>query len=377
MRNRYFAVAVTALLIFLIGGTAAAQDEREKLPEKTFTPVTQMYTTPVLSQGATGTCWSFSTTSFIESELQRMGRENVDFSEIYTVYKTYQDKADYYIRMHGNSTFSQGAHLYDVVRVIEEYGALPDEAYTGLVKDDTMHNHSEMVRVLKAYVDALLDGRRAPSSKWKNGYANILNAYIGEPPAEFTYNGTEYTPRSYADEFITINPDDYVLFMSFTDQPMWEQGVCYVPDNWMHNDEYWNLPLDDFMRVFDHALRNEFTVVIASDVSEKYFRQGEGYAVLERDLGDEPKMVTPEERQQMWETYETTDDHGMHAVGVATDQDGNVFYLVKNSWGVSPRTGPYEGFIYMGENYMRGKLESYMVHKDGIPADIREKLNIK
>lgn len=371
-------VLLAALIIAALSSVPAVAQDDDKLPEKTFTAVTNMFTTPVLSQGRTGTCWSFSTTSFIESELKRMGMEPVDISEIYTVYKTYQDKAEYYLRLHGNSTFSQGAHLFDAVRVIREYGAIPNDLYTGIVEGDDGHNHGELVRVLKAYVDALLASRRsAPSDKWDEGYANVLDAYIGAPPESFTWEGKEFTPRTFADEYVKINPDDYLMFMSFTDMPMWEKGVCYVPDNWMHNSNYYNLPLDDFIRVFDHALRNEFTVVIASDVSEKNFRQGEGYAVLPRDLEEDPKPVTAEERQQMWDSYQTTDDHGMHAVGVATDQDGNTFYLVKNSWGVSERTGPYKGFIYMGKNYMRGKLESYMVHKDGVPADVLEKLNIK
>ena len=371
-KKSYLLAAI--LVVALMAVPALAQDKKPELPKRTFTPVKEFsYRTPVLSQGATGTCWSFSATSFMESELDRLGKGKYDLSELYTVYKTYVDKADYYVRMHGNSTFSQGAHLYDTVMTYVKDGAVPHEAYTGLLEGDKFHNHGEMVNALKAYLDAMVGGRRPPSAKWKPGFIAIMDSYIGKAPESFEYKGKKYTPKEFAAE-LGLVAEDYIMFTSFTHMPFWEASELVLPDNWKHYKNYYNLPIDDYMKVWRNAFENGFTAVFAGDVSEKFFDQRTtGYAIMDTDLKKFGK-VTQEERQAMWDAGKTTDDHGMHAVGMAKDENGEVYYLVKNSWG---NVGPFNGHIYIHENYMRGKLESFMIHKDAIPEDIRKKLNIK
>lgn len=363
--------------LVIIAPQAFAQDETE-FPEKTFTNVNEIYRTPVLSQGATGTCWSFSASSFWETELERLGKGEINISELFTVYHVYIEKARVYIKMHGNNTFAQGGFGHDFPFVYENFGAVPADVYSGLLEGDEGHNHGELARVLKAYLDALLASRRsAPSHKWMDGFKGILDAYIGTPPAEFEYEGKTYTPRSFADEKLDLNMDDYLQITSYKYLPWYEASEHVIPDNWMHCKCFYNLPLDEFMQVFDNALRNGYSVIVSSDVSEKYFSQKHGYAILERDLEGQKELVTQDEREEMWNNWKTTDDHGMHGVGVATDENGDTFYLVKNSWGVSERTGPYDGHIYMSENFLRAKMHTIYVHKDGVPAEILEKLKIK
>lgn len=364
-----------ALMLLAAWVPVMAQDAVD-MPAKTFTPFgTEIWRTPVLSQGGTGTCWSFSAVSFIESELHRLGKADVDLSEMFNVYKTYLDKADYYVRTMGNSTFSQGAHLYDSFRILKLYGAVPQSVYSGLWADEKNHSHGELERVLSAMMQTLIkDARRAPSLKWRAGFTAVLGSYLGVPPEKFTWEGKEYTPRSFADTFVNLNPDDYVVLTSFSHMPFYKASELVVADNWFHYDGYFNLPLDDYMRAFDNAVRNGYSVVMAADVSEKMFKQKVGYAVLEQDK-DGVKPVIQAEREKMWDNWETTDDHGMHAVGIARDEKGEIYYLVKNSWGVENQ-GPHNGHIYMHENYLRGKMESIMMHKDGLPKDLREKLGL-
>ena len=375
MKKRLILVAV-ALVITLLAVPAFAQQRPEvKMPKKTFTVEKEVWRSDVLSQGATGTCWSFSATSFMESELERLGKGKHDLSEMFTVFNTYMMKADYYLRMHGNNTFAQGGFSHNQLMVLKEFGAVPNEVYTGLWEGEKFHNHSELEKVLKAYLDALLAKRRGtPSNKWSKGFKAVLEAYLGSYPKEFEYKGKKYTPKSFAAE-LGLNPDDYVHITSYSYLPFWKQGEHIIPDNWCHADDFYNVPLDDYIKIFDHALRNGYSTVVSADVSEKMFSMKDGYAVLPRDLKKDAKPITQEEREEMWNNGQTTDDHGMHGVGVAKDEDGNVFYLVKNSWG--EKNGPYGGHIYMGQNYMRAKLHTFMVHKDAIPAEYKEKLGIK
>lgn len=374
MNKRLMVVAI-ALIITLLAVPAFAQQRQEvKMPDKKFTTVNEMWRSDVLSQGRTGTCWSFSATSFMESEVERLGKGKHDLSEIFTVFNTYLMKGDYYIRMQGNNTFAEGGFSHNELMVLKNIGAVPNEVFNGLWEGEPGHDHSELVGVLKSYLDTLLKQRGAPSQKWSKGFKAILEAYLGNYPAEFEYQGKKYTPKSYAAE-LGLNPDDYVHVTSYTYLPFWKQGEHIIPDNWCHADDFYNVPLDDYIKIFDYALRNGFTTVVSADVSEPMFSMKHGYAVLPGDLEKDAKLITQEEREEMWNNGQTTDDHGMHGVGVATDEDGNVFYLVKNSWGAE--NGPYAGHIYMGQNYMRAKLHTFMVHKDGIPKEYWEKLGIK
>lgn len=353
-----------------------------------FETVINLDATDVKNQGSSGTCWSYCTTSFLESEMIRMGKEPVDVAEMYTVRKTYEDKADKYVRLHGHLNFGQGGALLDVMHVIKYYGAVPQEAYEGLEIGFDYNKHGEMEAVLKGIVDAVIEnenGRLSPV--WKTSYDATLNAYLGEDPKEFEYNGKTYTPRSFADEVVGINPDDYVQFTSFTHHPMHEKVMIQVPDNWLWAPAY-NVELDEMMTAIDHALEEGYTISWAADVSEKGFSLKNGVAIIPdrdwKDLSDEEKEdifkgphpqldVTQEIRQLEYDNYQTTDDHGMQITGIATDQEGNKFYIVKNSWGT--KYG-FDGYLYFSEEYVRLKTLSFVVHKDGVPKDIAKAVNM-
>ena len=353
-----------------------------------FETVINLDATDVKNQGSSGTCWSYCTTSFIESEMIRMGKEPVDVAEMYTVRKTYEDKADKYVRLHGHLNFGQGGALLDAMHVIKYYGAVPQEAYEGLEIGFDYNKHGEMEAVLKGIVDAVIEnenGRLSPV--WKTSFDATLNAYLGEDPKEFEYNGKTYTPRSFADEVVGINPDDYVQFTSFTHHPMHEKVMIQVPDNWLWAPAY-NVELDEMMTAIDHALEEGYTISWAADVSEKGFSLKNGVAIIPdrdwKDLSDEEKENivkgphpqldgTPEIRQLEYDNYQTTDDHGMQITGIATDQEGNKFYIVKNSWGT--KYG-FDGYLYFSEEYVRLKTLSFAVHKDGVPKDIAKAVNM-
>lgn len=353
-----------------------------------FETVINLDATDVKNQGSSGTCWSYCTTSFLESEMIRMGKEPVDVAEMYTVRKTYEDKADKYVRLHGHLNFGQGGALLDVMHVIKYYGAVPQEAYEGLEIGFDYNKHGEMEAVLKGIVDAVIEnenGRLSPV--WKTSYDATLDAYLGEDPKEFEYNGKTYTPRSFADEVVGINPDDYVQFTSFTHHPMHEKVMIQVPDNWLWAPAY-NVELDEMMTAIDHALEEGYTISWAADVSEKGFSLKNGVAIIPdrdwKDLSDEEKEdifkgphpqldVTQEIRQLEYDNYQTTDDHGMQITGIATDQEGNKFYIVKNSWGT--KYG-FDGYLYFSEEYVRLKTLSFVVHKDGVPKDIAKAVNM-
>lgn len=374
--NSIFTLVFILLVFSIFSVPSIAQGEKEtKELEKTFTLISEVPRLPVISQGNTGTCWSFSTISFLESELIRMGKGEIDLSEMFVVYNCYIAKADYYLRMRGNNTFAQGGLQQDVISVLRKIGAAPASVYTGLWEGEERHNHGELSSVLSNYLTGLRSTRRAPSKKWLSGFTGILNAYLGTAPQKFEYKGKEMTPRSFADEVLGLNPDDYIEFTSYTHMPFYQQGELVIPDNWCHYDKYYNLPLDEFMMVYHDALDNGYSVAIATDVSEKKFLQKMGYAILEEEV-DGKANITQEDREAMWDDWRTTDDHGMHAVGIAKDENGTTFYLVKNSWGVKDM-GPYDGHIYMSEQFLRAKMHSFMVHKDAIPAGIRAKLNIE
>lgn len=380
------------LLIALVGGWMATQAQDELINKVkdnggedgyVFETVINLDATDVKNQGSSGTCWSYCTTSFLESEMIRMGKEPVDVAEMYTVRKTYEDKADKYVRLHGHLNFGQGGALLDVMHVIKYYGAVPQEAYEGLEIGFDYNKHGEMEAVLKGIVDAVIEnenGRLSPV--WKTSYDATLNAYLGEDPKEFEYNGKTYTPRSFADEVVGINPDDYVQFTSFTHHPMHEKVMIQVPDNWLWAPAY-NVELDEMMTAIDHALEEGYTISWAADVSEKGFSLKNGVAIIPdrdwKDLSDEEKEdifkgphpqldVTQEIRQLEYDNYQTTDDHGMQITGIATDQEGNKFYIVKNSWGT--KYG-FDGYLYFSEEYVRLKTLSFVVHKDGVPKDIK------
>jgi bleomycin hydrolase len=370
------------MLFFLLGSQLCLSQEAAYI----LTIKKDIACTPVKNQSQTSTCWSFSGISFFESELMRMGKKPYDLSEMFVVRETYEDKAEKYARMHGSCTFAGGGEYHDLINITRELGLVPDDVYPGLNYGETKHNHSEMDAALKGYMDGVLKSSKL-STAWLAGVNGILDAYLGKDPDNFLYEGKTYTPASFKNE-LGINPDDYVIFTSFSHQPFYKQFVLDVPDNWASGTCF-NLPLNEFTEVIDNAVTNGYTVAWASDISDKGFSMKQGVAIVPvknwNEMSEEEaskmfagphpqKVITQEIRQKEYDNYATTDDHGMHIVGLAVDQEGNTFYKVKNSWGI---TGKYDGFIYVSKQFVQLKTTNCMVNKDAIPAAIAKKMGIR
>lgn len=390
----------TICVLAAAASLASAQSAAPAAQELQFTTVKELPVTSVKNQASSGTCWAFSTISFLESEAIRINKlsedQYPDFSEFFVVSHSYADRADKYVRLDGNLTFGAGSEADDVLHVVRDYGIVPNEAMTGMNYGTALPAQSELDAVLKSYVQAVAKvPNRTLTTAWKNGFQGILDAYLGEYPETFTVNGIEYTPASYRDA-MKINPDDYVTITSFTHHPFYTKFAIEVCDNWRW-DEAWNLPLDEFMQVLDYALEHGYTAAWGTDCSESGFtRQGLGQLIdataaaapgsdQEHWVGKDdskpaeaaaPKEIVPtqEWRQAEFDKKTTTDDHGMHIYGIAKDQFGRKFYMVKNSWGI---TGKYQGMWYCSEAFVAGKSIDLVIHKDALPKDIAKKLGIK
>ncbi|HET6558264.1 MAG TPA: C1 family peptidase [Prolixibacteraceae bacterium] len=399
LRSLFLAGAVLASMV------VSAQDKKEGDKEKgyQFTPLKEIPCTSVKDQHRSGTCWSFSGLGFLEAEMIRLGKPVVDLSEMYVVNHTYADKASKYVRLHGHLNFSAGGAFHDVTNVIRKYGIVPEEAYKGLQYGEEKHVHGEIDNVLLDYVKAVVENpNKKISTVWYDALKGTLTSYFGELPETFTYEGKEYTPHSFAKEFIGLNMDDYVEISSYTHHPFYSKFVIEVPDNWSW-DYVYNVPMNEMEEIIDNSINTGFPVAWAADVSEKGFlTSGKGIAVVpvadktnmtdaeitkwekqtEKEKNEElyklekpgkEKTITQEMRQIDFDNYMTTDDHGMLIVGTAKDQSGNFYYKVKNSWG---DYNDYDGFFYASKPYVQYKTMSIMVHKDAIPKNIRKKLNL-
>lgn len=389
-------------VFFFVAMSVFAQEEVEK--SYVFTMKKQIEATPVKDQHRSGTCWDYATVALLEAELLRNTGSVYDLSEGFYVYHTYYDKAVKYARYHGNSTFSPGGMHFDVLECLKKYGAIPETVYTGTVPAGELFNHGELFRVMKGYLDGLLkNGSSTLSTNWKNGFAGILNAYIGTIPETFDYEGTKYTPESFGAN-LKINPDDYIVISSYTHHPFYDNFIVDIPDNWLNGYAY-NLPLDEMMEVINYALDNDYTFCWDADVSDKGFSWKNGVAIVPdrpleylsgtdyekwNTLSDEEKTaqmyvfdgsiaeknVTQEMRQELFDNQDVTDDHLMLVTGYATDANDNVFYMVKNSWGDD--SGKFEnGYMYASEQFMKKNTISLMLNKNALPKNIAKKLGLK
>lgn len=398
-----------ALLLGAVALSASAQTEKTDTAKidstKTFifTEVIKIPTTSVKDQNKSGTCWSFSGTSFMEDEILYNGGDSLDLSEMYTVRQCYLDKAKQYVRMYGNANFGAGGSALDVPYVWDKYGAIPEEVYSGLNYGEDKHVHGELDAVLTAYVKEIVKKpNRKLSTAWLQGFEGILDAYLGKVPETFEYKGKTYTPKSFA-ESQPVKVSNYVPVTSFTHHPYYEAFAIEVPDNWL-GEKYYNVPMEEMKAMVDKSLELGHTVVWAADVSERGFKWNKGVALMpkvkeEKDLSgtelsrwvklsDSERLndaynfegpvaeivVTPELRQEMYDTQETTDDHGMEIVGTAVDQFGNKYYKVKNSWDTNQI---YGGFFYVSEPFFLAKTMDILVHRDAIGKDTAKKLGLK
>lgn len=351
-----------------------------------FTDVINLEKTSVKNQGSSGTCWSYAANSFIESEMVRMGKKPVEISQIYSARNTYIEKGRMYVRMHGAVTLGDGGALHDVMNMYKKYGAVPQSVYTGLNYGTDKNKFGEMGALTQGLLEAVVknpNGQLTPN--WETAYTAVIDSYLGQAPKSFDYNGKKYTPESFAKEVIGINPDDYVEISSFQEYPYYTKNVLLVPDNWSF-DQVYNVKLNELTDIIDNGLKNGYSVAWAGDVSEKTFSWKNGVAFVsdkkfddmtaeeKADLFNGPKkeqVTTAEMRQQAFDNYTTTDDHGMHIVGISKDQNGKEYYIVKNSWGES---NDYKGYLYMTKEFVKYKTTAIMVHKGAIPSAIATKL---
>lgn len=368
-----------------------------------FTTVDSVAITPVKDQNRSSTCWAFSTLGFLESEVLRIKGKEVDFSEMFVVSKTMMDRATYCVRLYNEPRFAPGGSAYDVIYCMGHYGLVPQEAMPGIrygwTKNDTLPVHSELDHVAGGYLKGL-SGLKRISPVWREGLQAIYDTYLGPCPETFEYEGKTYTPQSFV-ESLGLNPDDYVSITSYTHHPFYTRFALEVPDNW-RMDQMYNVPMEDMMRIIDNAISNGYTLAWGADVSEIGFtRKGIGVVPdddngaditgsdmakwvgmsadkKKEELTKKPlpeKTITQQMRQDAYDNWETTDDHGMQIFGTATDQNGKKYYMIKNSWGTM--RSDYKGIWYVSEAFMQYKTNDVLVHKDALPKDIRKKLKIK
>ena len=403
-------ILVSSMLFALtMSATIQAQDTEKKESEEgfVFTTVKENPITSVKNQNRAGTCWCYSSYSFLESELLRMGKGEYDLSEMFTVYNTYLDRADAAVRTHGDVSFSQGGSFYDALYGMETFGLVPEEEMRpGVMYADTLSNHTELSALTDAMVAAIAKGklRKLQSDEnnamlWKKAVAAVHQIYLGVPPEKFTYKGKEYTPKSFF-ESTGLKASDYVSLTSYTHHPFYTQFAIEIQDNW-HNGLKAYQPLDEFMAVMDNAVKNGYTFAWGSDVSEEGFTR-DGIAVMpdaakgaeltgsdmarwtgmtaadkRKELTSRPlpeMEITQEMRQTAFDNWETTDDHGMVIYGIAKDQNGKEYFMVKNSWG---KSGKYDGIWYASKAFVAYKTMNILVHKDALPKEIAKKLGIK
>ena len=397
---------MTMALVALMAMSANAQETKaaKENPNKPkFTVVKENKITSIKDQNRSGTCWDYSTLSFFEAEILKATGKTYDLEESFVANKTYMDRAIQVVRLHGDCQFSQGGSAYDPLYCIQHYGIVPQGImpFPGSLYGDSLNNFNEFFAVMEPYVKAIAtSSAKKISGQWKVGLQGILDAYLGKCPESFTYEGKKYTPKTFAAS-LGLNWDDYVSITSYTHHPFWTAFAVEVQDNW-RNPLSWNVPMDDMTRIIDNAVMNGYTVAWGGDVSEEGFtRQGLAYFYdtkkMESLAGSDmahwlklpkakktnlidslgvnvPELVpTQEQRQQRFDNWELTDDHGMLIFGIAKDQNGKEYYMVKNSWGES---GEYKGIWYMTKNYIVANTMDFMVNKNAIPKDIRKKMGI-
>ncbi|KAF0129734.1 MAG: peptidase c1a papain [Bacteroidetes bacterium] len=401
--KRIYLVMICLVAGLMLPMVSDAQDAPAKVKKAyEFTVVKEVPHTAVPNQYRSGTCWSFSGIGLLEAEILRKSGRTVDLSEMFIVREAYSEKASKYVRLHGHLNLAAGGGFNDVTFVMDKYGLVPESAYAGLVIGEEKHTHGEMDDVLKAYTDAVLkNGNKKLTPVWHKGFNALLDTYLGDFPAEFVYEGKKYTPQSFSKE-MGLSGSDYVQLTAYNHVPLYQPYVQELPDNWLWSLTY-NLSLEEMMETIDQAIENGYAVAWGADVSEKGFSWKNGVAIVPAEnvndlAGTEKerwealtpaerkktmfafeeivpeKKITPEMRQLSYDNFETTDDHGMLIVGTATDQNGNKYYKVKNSWGTEDHI--YQGYFYASLAFVQYKTLNIAVHKEAISKQIRKKIGL-
>lgn len=352
--------------------------------EFVFTELIRLKSTTVKNQGASNTCWSYTGNSFLESEMIRMGRDPVAISPLYTVRKAYLERARNYLRLHGGLKLNEGGQLHDVMQILRFHGAMPRAAYTGIKAGKSSSNFKGLRAVLNSRLSNMLKSRGLKKS-WEQDVEVLMNDYLGKVPVNFDYQGKSYTSRSFADQVIGIDPDQYIHIASVTTAPYYKPFVFLIPDNWSFS-QFYNLPMEELTAVIDQALKKGFTVACTVDISEPGFSWPYGIAYVPQksasDITSEEKktqFVRPQperkvdamERQSAFDAWQTTDDHALHIIGLVKDQNGKEYYIAKNSWG---RGNAFQGFVYLTKEYVRYKSTALMLHKDALEPSLKNKL---
>lgn len=382
MKNTLFITLAICLAGFI---NVSAQDDAEpvKIGDYTFNDVKVVPHTPVKDQHRSGTCWSFAGTSFIEAEVLRLGGTELDLSDMWAVRHAYERRADNYVQLHGKYNFGPGGEPHQVMETLADRGFVTEDAYDGLTIGLDQHTHGEMNNVLHAFVKAIVENKnRQLSPVWMQAYNGILDAYLGEMPEAFEFEGATHTPEEFANEVIGLNPADYVEITSYMNQDYYRNYLLKIPDNWDY-EMYYNVPMVDLTNIMDFALERGYTIAWAADVSCKGFNHKKGLALIpEKDWEDmttgerdsvfitpvKQKEITPEMRLEAYKNYTTTDDHSMHIIGYAKDQDGNRWYKVKNSW--AGDSNDFGGYFYASISYIQLRTIAIYVSKDVMPQGI-------
>ncbi len=381
---RKILLVVLAVLMFS-GLELMAQKKSKKVEigDYTFKETVIVPHSSVKDQHRSGTCWSFAGTSFVEAEVMRLGGEELDLSEMWSVRNAYEHRADNYVQLHGNFNFGPGGEPHQVMKTLAERGLVPDAAYTGLTLGEDLPVHGEMDHVLKSFVKAVVDNKsRKLSPVWLDAYNRILDAYLGAKPNEFEYEGVSYTPESFSKINIPLNPDEYIEVSSYEKYPYYQNFLLKIPDNWDY-EMYYNVPMVDLINIIDGALSDGYSIAWAADVSDKGFNHKKGLALVPEKEWDDmregerdsvfivpvaQKQITAAMRQEAYDNYTTTDDHSMHIIGAATDQDGNTWYKVKNSWAAD--SNDFGGYFYASQSYILLRTVAIYVSKDVVPRGI-------
>jgi bleomycin hydrolase len=375
-----------SIAILIIGShqlNAQKESKDIKIGDYTFSEVKIVPHTPVKDQHRSGTCWSFAGTSFIEAEVMRLGGPELNLSEMWSVRHAYEQRADNYVQLHGKYNFGPGGEPHQVMETLAKRGMVPDEAYSGLTFGEDLPVHGEMDNVLHAFIKAIVENKnRKLSPVWFDAFNGILDAYLGEIPGEFEYEGVKYTPESFARMMLPLNPDEYLEVTSYLHHDYYRDFLLKIPDNWDY-EMYYNVYMADLINIIDFAIDQGYSVAWAADVSDKGFNHKNGLALVpEKDWEDmrsgerdsvfivpvKQKEITAEMRQEAYNNYTTTDDHSMHIIGMAKDQDGNTWYKVKNSWAAD--SNDYGGYFYVSQPYILLRTVALYVSRDVIPRGI-------